>query len=63
MQMEGEGGREEGEREMCCLEEIHSAEERRQTASMSICLLGNEILFLRLYGDMGRLKLNRLFRI
>lgn len=38
MQMEGEGGREEGEREMCCLEEIHSAEERRQTASMSICL-------------------------
>ena len=28
MQMEGEGGREEGEREMCCLEEIHSAEER-----------------------------------
>ena len=38
MQMEGEEGREEGEREMCCLEEIHSAEERRQTASMSICL-------------------------
>ena len=39
MQMEGEGGREEGERKMCCWEEIHSAEEKRQTASMSICLL------------------------
>ena len=36
MQMEGEGGREEGEREMCCLEEIHSAEEKRQTACRRI---------------------------
>ena len=38
MQMEGEGGREEGEREMCCLEEIHSAEEKRQTACRQLPL-------------------------